>query len=170
MREKIKAGGHVSPYRLRKQLPEPVFGQIKQARGFRQFLLRGVEKVTAEWGVVYIAHNILKLAQGETPSIADAAAAWPREPAKDTPRQPGASVPRFKSPSRRDNADRLLGISFQMRDEPVSRWHSGCLEILDVGVEMTTGEDLEFLRLERTLVGRERFVGDRQMVALRHHE
>ena len=44
MREKIKAGGHDSPYRLRKQLPEPVFGQIKQARGFRQFLLRGLEK------------------------------------------------------------------------------------------------------------------------------
>ena len=42
MREKIKAGGHASPYRLRKQLPEPVFGQIKQARGFRQFLLPGV--------------------------------------------------------------------------------------------------------------------------------
>src|SRR6202163_4809084 len=41
MRAKIKAGGHASPYRLRKQLPEPVFGQIKQARGFRQFLLRG---------------------------------------------------------------------------------------------------------------------------------
>jgi hypothetical protein len=43
MRAKIKAGGHASPYRLRKQLPEPVFGQIKQARGFRQFLLRGRE-------------------------------------------------------------------------------------------------------------------------------
>ena len=45
MRAKIKAGGHDSPYRLRKQLPEPVFGQIKQARGFRQFLLRSFEKV-----------------------------------------------------------------------------------------------------------------------------
>ena len=64
MREKIKAGGHSSPYRLRKQLPEPVFGQIKQARGFRQFLLRGVEKVANEWGLVCLAHNILKLAQG----------------------------------------------------------------------------------------------------------
>ena len=41
MREKIRAGGHATPYRLRKQLPEPVFGQIKQARGFRQFLMRG---------------------------------------------------------------------------------------------------------------------------------
>jgi Transposase DDE domain len=50
MREKIKAGGHASPYRLRKQLPEPVFGQIKHARGFRQFLLRSVEQVAAEWG------------------------------------------------------------------------------------------------------------------------
>src|SRR5271156_553475 len=66
-RAKIKAGGHASPYRLRKQLPEPVFGQIKQARGFRQFLLRGVEKVAAEWGLVCLAHNILKLAQRRTP-------------------------------------------------------------------------------------------------------
>ena len=63
MREKIKAGGHDSPYRLRKQLPEPVFGQIKQARGFRQFLLRGFEKVQAEWSMVCTAHNLLKLAQ-----------------------------------------------------------------------------------------------------------
>jgi hypothetical protein len=63
MREKIKAGGHDSPYRLRKQLPEPVFGQIKQARGFRQFLLRGLEKVQAEWSIVCTAHNLLKLAQ-----------------------------------------------------------------------------------------------------------
>jgi hypothetical protein len=66
MREKIKAGGHGSPYRLRKQLPEPVFGQIKQARGFRQFLLRGIEKVSAEWGIVCTAHNLLKLAQGRS--------------------------------------------------------------------------------------------------------
>jgi hypothetical protein len=64
MREKIKAGGRESPYRLRKQLPEPVFGQIKQARGFRQFLMRGAEKVAAEWGLVCLAHNLLKLAQG----------------------------------------------------------------------------------------------------------
>ena len=63
MRAKIKAGGHASPYRLRKQLPEPVFGQIKQARGFRQFLLRGFEKVRAEWAIVCTVHNLLKLAQ-----------------------------------------------------------------------------------------------------------
>jgi hypothetical protein len=63
MREKIKAGGHDSPYRLRKQLPEPVFGQIKQGRGFRQFLMRGLEKVRAEWTIICTTHNMLKLAQ-----------------------------------------------------------------------------------------------------------
>src|SRR5258706_9596652 len=70
MRAKIKAGGHVSPYRLRKQLPEPVFGQIKQARGFRQFLMRGIDKVRAEWAIVCTAHNLLKLAHRRTLSAA----------------------------------------------------------------------------------------------------
>ena len=70
MREKIRAGGHDSPYRLRKQLPEPVFGQIKQARGFRQFLLRGIANVAGEWSLVCTAHNLLKLAQGRTLSAA----------------------------------------------------------------------------------------------------
>src|SRR5262249_15618550 len=40
---------------------EPVFGQIKQARGFRQFLLRGIEKVKGEWALVCLTHNILRL-------------------------------------------------------------------------------------------------------------
>src|SRR6516165_4411630 len=70
MRAKIKAGGHDSPYRLRKQLPEPVFGQIKQARGFRQFLLRNFEKVRAEWALVCTAHNLLKLANSRILSAA----------------------------------------------------------------------------------------------------
>jgi hypothetical protein len=59
-----------SPYRLRKQLPEPVFGQIKQARGFRQFLLRGFEKVRAEWALICTTHNLLKLANGRILSAA----------------------------------------------------------------------------------------------------
>jgi transposase len=62
MREKLKRAGRRSRYRLRKQIVEPVFGQIKQARGFRQFLLRGVEKVTAEWALLCTAHNLTKLA------------------------------------------------------------------------------------------------------------
>jgi transposase len=61
MRERLKRGGWRSPYRLRKQVVEPVFGQIKQAMGFRQFLLRGLAKVQAEWSLVCTAHNLLKL-------------------------------------------------------------------------------------------------------------
>src|SRR5882757_1216036 len=75
MRAKIKAGGHTSPYRLRKILPEPVFGQIKQARGFRQFLCRGFEKVRGEWAIVCTVHNLLKLAQGRSLSTASPIAA-----------------------------------------------------------------------------------------------
>jgi transposase len=48
-------------YARRKVIVEPVFGQIKQARGFRQFLLRGVDKVRSEWALVCMTHNILKL-------------------------------------------------------------------------------------------------------------
>jgi len=40
-----------------------VFGQIKQARGFRQFLLRGIDKVRSEWAIICIAHNLTKLAR-----------------------------------------------------------------------------------------------------------
>ena len=54
-----KAGAAV--YAARKAIVEPVFGQIKQARGFRQFLLRGLEKVQGEWSLVCTTHNILKL-------------------------------------------------------------------------------------------------------------
>jgi transposase len=61
MRDKLKRGGWRSPYRLRKQVVEPVFGQIKQAMGFRQFLLRGLAKVRSEWQLVCLAHNLRKL-------------------------------------------------------------------------------------------------------------
>jgi transposase len=61
MRQKLKRGGRRSRYRLRKQTVEPVIGQIKQARGFRQFLLRGLAKVQAEWTLICTAHNTLKL-------------------------------------------------------------------------------------------------------------
>ena len=59
---RLKRAGHRSRYRLRKQVVEPVFGQSKQARGFRQFLLRGLSQVAGEWSLVCSAHNVLKLA------------------------------------------------------------------------------------------------------------
>jgi transposase len=61
--DRLKRAGWRSRYRLRKQIVEPVFGQIKQARGFRQFLLRGVEKVRTEWALICTAHNLAKLAK-----------------------------------------------------------------------------------------------------------
>ena len=65
MRDKLKRAGWRSRYRLRKQVVEPVFGQIKQARGFRQFLLRGFDKVKAEWAMICTAHNLSKLARAK---------------------------------------------------------------------------------------------------------
>ena len=62
MTTRLRRAGHRSRYRLRKQVVEPVFGQIKEARGFRQFLLRGIEKVKAEWAMICTAHNLRKLA------------------------------------------------------------------------------------------------------------
>jgi transposase len=63
MSRRLKQGGHRSRYRLRKQTVEPVFGQIKGARGFRQFHLRGLAKVADEWRLICLAHNLLKLAR-----------------------------------------------------------------------------------------------------------
>ena len=48
-------------YKKRKGQVEPVFGQIKQATGFRQFSLRGLAKMQAEWQLVCLTHNLLKL-------------------------------------------------------------------------------------------------------------
>lgn len=56
---RTKCGAAV--YTARKGIVEPVLGQIKHARGFRQFLLRGFEKVQSEWSLVCTTHNILKL-------------------------------------------------------------------------------------------------------------
>ncbi|HZD90140.1 MAG TPA: IS1182 family transposase [Pseudolabrys sp.] len=63
MTAKLRRAGHRSRYRLRKQAVEPVFGQIKQENGFRQFLLRGLEKVKAEWAMICTGHNLRKLAR-----------------------------------------------------------------------------------------------------------
>jgi len=62
MGAKIRRAGYRSRYRLRKQIVEPVFGQIKHARGFRQFLRRGLNAVSHEWSLLCTAHNLLKLA------------------------------------------------------------------------------------------------------------
>lgn len=61
MKRKLQTRRGHRIYAARKVIVEPVFGQIKQARGFRQFLLRGLKKVQTEWALVCLTHNIVKM-------------------------------------------------------------------------------------------------------------
>jgi hypothetical protein len=61
MRRKLKTTRARSIYKLRKAIVEPVFGQIKHARNFRQFLLRGKENVSHEWDLICLTHNLRKM-------------------------------------------------------------------------------------------------------------
>ena len=61
MRRKLRTKRGRKRYALRMETVEPVFGQIKEGRGFRQFLLRGLEKVNGEWSLICTGHNLLKL-------------------------------------------------------------------------------------------------------------
>jgi transposase len=61
MRAKLRTAQGRAVYGLRKGVVEPVFGQIKGARGFRRFRLRGLAKIRAEWRLVCLTHNLLKL-------------------------------------------------------------------------------------------------------------
>ena len=61
MERKLRTVRGRAIYATRKVIPEPVFGLIKQARGFRQFLRRGLQNVSEEWALVCTAHNLLKL-------------------------------------------------------------------------------------------------------------
>lgn len=61
MQAKLRSQQGRAVYGLRKGVVEPVFGQIKGARGFRRFSLRGLRKVRGEWCLVCLTHNLLKL-------------------------------------------------------------------------------------------------------------
>ena len=61
MQAKLKRAAGRAVYSRRKVIVEPVFGQIKEARGFRRFLLRGLAKIRGEWRLVCLTHNLLKI-------------------------------------------------------------------------------------------------------------
>jgi transposase len=61
MRHKLRTATGKLLYAARKHIVEPVFGQIKSARGIRAFLMRGLEKVSAEWQLICLTHNLLKI-------------------------------------------------------------------------------------------------------------
>jgi transposase len=64
MREKLKTNEGRDVYKQRKMIVEPVFGQVKEVRGFRRFSFRGLRKNEAEWQLVSLTHNLLKLFRG----------------------------------------------------------------------------------------------------------
>jgi len=71
MRHKLRTEAGRAVYKMRKAIVEPVFGQIKEWRGFRRFSLRGLNKVRCEWKLVCTASNLLKLyAAGRIPQTA----------------------------------------------------------------------------------------------------
>jgi transposase len=70
MGAKLRTARGRAVYGLRKGVVEPVFGQIKGARGFRRFSLRGLEKIRSEWRLVCLTHNLLKIWRyRSTPSV-----------------------------------------------------------------------------------------------------
>jgi len=70
MARKLRTKKGRETYAKRKGMIEPIFGQIKQARGFRQFLLRGLAKMRGEWSLICMTHNLLKLFQSRQAAIA----------------------------------------------------------------------------------------------------
>jgi len=70
MAAKVRTPEGRAVYARRKVIVEPVFGQIKEGRGFRRFLLRGLKKMRGEWSLVCLTHNLLKLWRyGCAPSV-----------------------------------------------------------------------------------------------------
>jgi IS5 family transposase len=66
MREKVKSESGRAVYKQRKMIVEPVFGQVKEVRGFRRFSFRGLLKNEAEWSLICLTHNLLKLFRGKS--------------------------------------------------------------------------------------------------------
>jgi transposase len=66
MQHKLRSAAGKALYAARKHIVEPVFGQIKGVRGIRRFLLRGLEKVSAEWNLICLTHNLLKIWRRQT--------------------------------------------------------------------------------------------------------
>ncbi len=69
MRWKLRTEEGRAVYARRKAIVEPVFGQTKDGRGFRRFLLRGLEKVEAEWSLICLGHNLLKLFRAQAAAL-----------------------------------------------------------------------------------------------------
>ena len=61
MAAKVRTPQGRAVHARRKVIVEPVFGQIKEGRGFRRFLLRSLDNIRGEWRLVCVTHNLLKI-------------------------------------------------------------------------------------------------------------
>jgi hypothetical protein len=66
MREKLKTEPGRAVCKQRKMIVEPMFGQVKEVRGFRRFSFRGLQKNEAEWSLICLTHNLLKSFRGKS--------------------------------------------------------------------------------------------------------
>jgi transposase len=81
MREKLKTVAGREIYKQRKLIVEPVFGQVKEVRGFRRFSFRGLRKNRAEWALICLTHNLLKLFRQQTLKASEQKLIQGRKPA-----------------------------------------------------------------------------------------
>ena len=99
MRSRLSSEEGRALYARRKAVVEPVNGQIKQARGFRQFSFRGIEAVGAEWALVCLCHNLLKMfknrPEAATPGPAPGAAPLSARPQRDEASPASSVVPLY---------------------------------------------------------------------------
>ena len=146
MRRKLRTKRGRERYALRMGTVEPVFGQIKQGRGFRQFLLRSLEKVKGEWLLICTGHNLLKLFRfgGRLP--------WPR--AGQRPRRDHQAVPRgWKRPDFRETARPYASAIARNSRRPLTppTCKTNCL-FLGRAASITTTVYLEWPLLRRSCI------------------
>ena len=121
MRAKLKTDEGWAVYKMRKAIVEPVFGQIKEVRHFRQFSLRGLEKVTAEWDLVALTHNLLKLYRCPLSVLFGCAS---RDPMAGNHSPPGCRRRGYRTPDRTSFG---LGLGAIQRSSRPYRLQASCL-------------------------------------------
>lgn len=123
MRELLKTDEAKALYAQRKTIVEPVFGQIKQERGIREFRLRGLKKTKAEWQLICLTHNLLKLYRHDW--LPKQAAGKPGSPAEQKNGQKSSRKTSCAVKSER-NREKRTQMGKTLRNCCAHRWRRGC--------------------------------------------
>jgi transposase len=122
MRELLKTDEAKALYAQRKTIVEPVFGQIKQERGIREFRLRGLKKTKAEWQLICLTHNLLKLYRHDW--LPKRATGKPGSPTEKKNGQKSSRKTSCGVKSERDRENRMQ-IGAKPRNYCAHRWRRG---------------------------------------------